>query len=84
MTNMANEIQIHSNRNERRKLTHNVVKPAKPARKTRFIRDTEIPGFALRIEPTGVPPIGGNIPNHETFQKLLVKQVGLWERSCFG
>lgn len=53
MTKMANEIQIHSNRNERRKLTHNVVKTAKPARKTRFIRDTEIPGFALRIEPTG-------------------------------
>jgi len=53
MTKMANEIQIHSNRNEKRKLTHNVVKTAKPARKTRFIRDTEIPGFALRIEPTG-------------------------------
>ena len=53
MTKMANEIQIHSNRNEKRKLTHNVVKTAKSARKTRFIRDTEIPGFALRIEPTG-------------------------------
>jgi integrase len=53
MTKMANEIQIHSNRNEKRKLTHHVVKTAKPARKTRFIRDTEIPGFALRIEPTG-------------------------------
>jgi integrase len=53
MTKMANEIQIHSNRNEKRKLTHNVVKTAKPARKTRFIRDTEIPGFALRIEPSG-------------------------------
>jgi len=50
---MANEIQIHSNGNEKRKLSHNVVKTAKPALKTRFIRDTEIPGFALRIEPTG-------------------------------
>jgi integrase len=53
MTKMANEIQIHSNRNEKRKLTHHVVKTANPARKTRFIRDTEIPGFALRIEPSG-------------------------------
>ena len=53
MTKMANEIQIHSNRNEKRKLTHNVVKTAKPARKTRFIRDTEISGFALRVEPSG-------------------------------
>jgi hypothetical protein len=54
MTNMANEIQKHSNRIEKRKITHNVVKTAKPARKTRLIRDTEIPEFALRIEPTGV------------------------------
>ena len=47
MTKMANEIRIHSNRNEKKELTHNLVKTAKPARKTRFIRDTEIAGFAL-------------------------------------
>jgi integrase len=53
MSKMANEKKAPSNLNKKVKLTQNVAKKAEPSNKTRWFRDSEIPGFALRIEKTG-------------------------------
>ena len=53
MSKMANAKNARSNMNKKVKLTQNVAKKAEPAYKTRWFRDSEIPGFALRIEKTG-------------------------------
>ena len=53
MSKMANAKNAPRNMNKKVKLTQNVAKKAEPAYKTRWFRDSEIPGFALRIERTG-------------------------------
>ena len=53
MSKMANAKNAPRNMNKKVKLTQNVAKNAAPAYKTRWYRDSEIPGFALRIEKTG-------------------------------
>jgi integrase len=56
MGKMKNEIveyEVLGNRNEKVKITQNVAKKAQREYKTKWVRDTDVPGFALRIQPSG-------------------------------
>ncbi len=53
MNNQSNNPWVRRNLNEKKKLSQHVAKTAESKFKTRWIRDTQVPGFALRIEKTG-------------------------------
>ena len=53
MKNLLNNPWVRPNSNEKKKLTHHVAKTATSTYRTKWIRDIQVPGFALRIEKTG-------------------------------
>jgi integrase len=53
MNNLSNNPFVRHNSNEKKKLTQHAAKIATSTYRTKWIRDTQVPGFALRIEKTG-------------------------------
>ena len=53
MNNLSNNPFVRHNSNEKKKLNQRVAKTATSTYRTKWIRDTQVPGFALRIEKTG-------------------------------
>ena len=53
MNNLSNNPFVRPNSNEKRRLSQHVAKTATSTFRTKWIRDTQVPGFALRIEKTG-------------------------------
>ena len=53
MKNLSINLWVRPNSNEKKKLTHHVAKTATSTYRTKWIRDIQVPGFALRIEKTG-------------------------------
>jgi integrase len=53
MNNLSSNPFVRRNSNEIKKLSQHVAKTARSTYRTRWIRDSQVPGFALRIEKTG-------------------------------
>lgn len=53
MKYLSNTPFVQRNSNEKKRLSHSVAKTATSTFRTKWIRDTQVPGFALRIEKAG-------------------------------
>lgn len=53
MNNLSNYPLVRPNSNEKKKLSQHVAKTATSTFRTKWIRNTQVPGFAMRIEKTG-------------------------------